>query len=474
MRIPKTLASLVEDGIIQDVLRPLMSGKEAQVYLVRAGGEQRVAKVYKEAHDRTFKHRATYTEGRRVRNSRDRRAMNKRSKHGKSRDEAAWRTTEVQMIYRLQQAGVRVPEPHHFIDGVLIMELIADAHGNPAPRLGDVTLEPEAATAVFERLLRDVVRMLCAGIVHGDLSDFNVLMGADGPVLIDFPQAVDPSSNHNARRLLIRDVDNLNQFLARSVPDRRPRLYAQEMWHLYQSNQLAPDTVLTGQFRPPRRKADTRAVIREIDDARRDARVRRDRRDRTDGARRDGNRPTRNRDAGAPTDPGRGNRQPRFERRGDRARGPERRNDNDRGNRPRDRKPRTADRSFERTSDPKLERRSRRRPERNTERNTERPERNTERPERNTKRPERNTKRPETPEPQASRKPRRDERPESRGPRRRRPTRTESRPDRQAPQTTSSEPPAGERDDNRPPTKRRRRRRRRRSPRDSTTPVSQR
>ena len=222
MRTPVALLPLIEYGIVEEVLRPLMSGKEAQIFLVLAGGEERVAKIYKEAEQRTFKHRTAYTEGRGTRNSRDRRAMGKHSRHGKAKDEAAWRSAEVDAIYRLQTAGVRVPVPYNFVDGVLIMELVKGADGRPAPRLGDVDFDPATAQAVFDHLLREVVRMLCAGVVHGDLSDFNVLMSGDGPVIIDFPQAIDPASNQSARKLLIRDVDNLHNFLARFVPGRRP------------------------------------------------------------------------------------------------------------------------------------------------------------------------------------------------------------------------------------------------------------
>jgi RIO kinase 1 len=276
MRIPDALASLAEYGILDEVLRPLMSGKEAQVYLVRAGGELRVAKVYKEAQNRTFKNRADYTEGRKVRNTRDQRAMGKGSRHGRAQTEAAWRTTEVEMIYRLRDAGVRVPTPYHFIDGVLVMEMITDEHGEPAPRLGDVILELDGAQAVFDRLLAEVVRMLSAGVVHGDLSDFNVLMGTDGPVIIDFPQAVDASSNQNARKLLLRDVDNLHRYMARFAPERRALPYAQEMWALYERGQLTPDAKLTGRHHVAERKVSTEAVLGLIKDAASDERRRRE------------------------------------------------------------------------------------------------------------------------------------------------------------------------------------------------------
>ena len=276
MRIPDTLSTLAEYGIISEVERSLMSGKEAEVYLVVSAGERRVAKVYKDAQNRTFKHRADYTEGRKTRNTRDQRAMGKRSAHGKATDEAAWRETEVSMIYRLQAAGVRVPVPYNFIDGVLVMELVVDAHGEPAPRLGDVSFDQAQARAIHGRLVQEVVRMLCAGVVHGDLSDFNVLLGADGPVIIDFPQSVDPAHNPNARKLLLRDVANLHDFLARY--DRNaPRLpYAEEMWALYESNQLAPETQLTGRFQAASRRADTSSVLRLVEEARRDERRRRE------------------------------------------------------------------------------------------------------------------------------------------------------------------------------------------------------
>jgi RIO kinase 1 len=276
MRIPDSLTSLVDEGIIEEVVRPLMSGKEAQVFLVRSGGELRVAKVYKQAQDRTFKHRAQYTEGRTVRNSRDQRAMNKRTRHGRAQDETAWRSAEVDMIYRLRDAGVRVPVPHHYFDGVLIMELVTDAEGNPAPRLGDVRLVPDTAKKIFQHLLSEVVRMLSAGVVHGDLSDFNVLMGTDGPVIIDFPQSVNAAGNQNARKLLIRDVNNLHRFVAPYFPERQPPPYAQEMWQLYERGELMPDTRLGGRYRPSEKEANTDEVLQLVGDAAHDERRRRE------------------------------------------------------------------------------------------------------------------------------------------------------------------------------------------------------
>jgi len=276
MRQPDSLAPLIDQGIIQEVVRPLMSGKEAQIYLVVSAGELRVAKVYKAAQNRTFHQRAEYTEGRAVRNTRTQRAMNRHSSYGRAQDEASWSAAEVDIIYRLRMAGVRVPEPHHFIDGVLVMELITNADGDPAPRLADVSLDRVEAKAVFAALLSAVVKMLCVGVVHGDLSEFNVLMGQGGPVLIDFPQAVDPARNQNARKLLLRDVEALNQFLARFAPGQRRMPYGPELWDLYARGELTPRSQLTGQYKPAQRKADTSAVLREIDVAARDARRRRD------------------------------------------------------------------------------------------------------------------------------------------------------------------------------------------------------
>ncbi|XXT18528.1 PA4780 family RIO1-like protein kinase [Sorangium sp. So ce429] len=277
MQIPGNLTSLVDEGLIDEVVRPLMSGKEAVVFLVRSGGELRVAKVYKEAQNRSFKNRAAYTEGRRVRNSRDQRAMDKRSRHGRAQDEAAWRSTEVDMIYRLRDAGVRVPTPYHAIDGVLVMEMVADADGSPAPRLAETSLDRDQAMWVYHRLIGEVARMLCAGVVHGDLSDFNVLMSADGPVIIDFPQSVDAARNQNARQLLLRDVDNLHRFLTRFVPEQRRAAYGEEMWELYASSALTPETRLTGRHRVSERRVDTRAVLDLIGDANYDERKRRER-----------------------------------------------------------------------------------------------------------------------------------------------------------------------------------------------------
>ncbi len=276
MKTPESLETLVDYGIIQEVIRPLMSGKEAHVFVVVTGGEECVAKVYKEANQRTFKHRVEYTEGRRTRNSRDQRAMNKRTRHGRKRDEAAWRNAEVDTIYRLQSGGVRVPEPINYVDGVLVMELVRDAHGNPAPRLGDLEFQATEAVEIYQKLIREVVRMLCAGVIHGDLSEFNVLMGADGPVVIDFPQSVDPAKNQSARKLLLRDVQNLHRFLGRHAPNRAIHPYAEEMWKLYETNRLDPETDLTGKYVAPVGETNMDEVLALIEDANQDERMRRD------------------------------------------------------------------------------------------------------------------------------------------------------------------------------------------------------
>jgi RIO kinase 1 len=275
VRVPEGLHSLVDAGIIEEVLRPLLSGKEAEVFLVMAGGHERVAKVYKQAHLRSFKNRADYTEGRTGRNSRDRRAIAKRSRYGRERDEAAWHSAEVDAIHKLWAAGVRVPEPYNYMDGVLVMELVQSASGAPAPRLGELVLSPARAQEVFDLLLREVVKMLCAGVVHADLSDFNILMSSTGPVIIDFPQAVDAASNGAAKRLLARDIDNLQRFLARFVPG-RSRPYAEELWTLYESGQLTAETRLRGeverprkQVEPPRKRDEIQEMLARIDAPRR-------------------------------------------------------------------------------------------------------------------------------------------------------------------------------------------------------------
>ena len=261
VRVPEAIEPLVEQGLVDEVVCPLMSGKEAQVFLVMLGTEMRVAKVYKDADQRSFKNRAGYIEGRKTRSSREERAMTKGSRHGREQTEAAWRSAEVDAIYRLKAAGVRVPDPYAFIEGVLLMEFVCDPEGNPAPRLGDISMGEAAAVELFEKLVREVVKMLCAGLVHGDLSEYNILWGATGPVIIDFPQTVDAAQNRNARDLLIRDVGNLMRFLGGFAPALRGLQYGQEMWDLYERGELFPDTPLTGRFKGAQKVVNTTGLL---------------------------------------------------------------------------------------------------------------------------------------------------------------------------------------------------------------------
>ena len=266
MKTPQRLEPLFEDGLIDDVVRQLMSGKEATVYVVRCGDDVRCAKVYKEANKRSFRQSVDYTEGRKVKNSRQGRAMAKGSKFGRESQEAAWQSAEVDALYRLANAGVRVPEPYNFYEGVLLMELVVDANGNAAPRLNDITFSAEEARIHHQTLVKEVVRMLCAGIVHGDLSEFNILMSADGPVIIDLPQAVDAAGNNNARDMLERDVRNLSDYFGRFAPELLATEYGKEIWALYAHGDLTLETQLTGRFRQTNKPVDLKGVMREIDD----------------------------------------------------------------------------------------------------------------------------------------------------------------------------------------------------------------
>lgn len=265
MKIPKRLQPLVQDGIVDAVARQLMSGKEAMVFVVRCGNETRCAKVYKEADRRSFRQAVDYTENRKTKNSRETRAIAKRSRFGRESQEAAWQSAEVDALYRLAAAGVRVPRPYGFHAGVLLMELVTDEDGNAAPRLNDVELAPGEAIDLHERLVREVVRMLCAGVVHGDLSEFNILLGADGPVIIDLPQAVDAAGNNHAKRMLLRDVDNLRRFFGRYAPALLDMDFGNEIWARYQSGTLTPDAILTGQFVVDETPVDLENVLGEID-----------------------------------------------------------------------------------------------------------------------------------------------------------------------------------------------------------------
>lgn len=253
--------------MIDSVVRQLMSGKEAMVFVVRAGGETRCAKVYKEADKRSFRQAVDYTENRKTKNSRQARAMAKRTRFGRAAQERAWQSAEVDALHRLAAAGVRVPRPYNFHEGVLIMELVTDAQGNAAPRLNDVEFSAEEARDLHQRLIAEVVRMLCAGVIHGDLSEFNVLAGPDGPVIIDLPQAVDASGNNHAAAMLERDVGNLRNFFGRWAPEILATHYGDEIWACYQAGTLTPATVLTGCYEREEKDVDLEGVVREIGDA---------------------------------------------------------------------------------------------------------------------------------------------------------------------------------------------------------------
>lgn len=268
MKTPASLQTLIEDGVIDEVLRPLKSGKEAAVYVVRAGDDVRCAKVYKDMAQRSFKQRVQYQEGRKVRGSREARAIASASRYGKKQQEAGWKNTEVDALYALRDAGVRVPQPYGYFHGVLVMELVTDAEGYSAPRLGEVELGAAQAREFHAVLVRQVVRMLCVGLIHGDLSEYNVLVAPDGPVVIDFPQVVSAGGNNAARTMLLRDVNNLTASLGRWAPDLLDTWYGEEMWALFEAGELQPDTGLTGRFTPDQRSIDLDSVRDAINDAR--------------------------------------------------------------------------------------------------------------------------------------------------------------------------------------------------------------
>ena len=267
MKIPPRLQPLLEDGLIDDVTRQLMSGKEAMVFVVTCGDEVRCAKVYKEANKRRVRQSVDYTEGRKTKNSRQARAMQKGSKYGRESQEAAWQSAEVDALYRLNNAGVRVPTPYNFYEGVLLMELVTGDDGNAAPRLNDVELSAETAREYHAFLIQQVVKMLVAGIVHGDLSEFNILVGSDGPVIIDLPQAVDAAGNNHAKDMLVRDVTNLANYFGQFAPELLTTQYAKEIWALYERGDLKVDSLLTGQFAETNKAVDMQSVMREIKNA---------------------------------------------------------------------------------------------------------------------------------------------------------------------------------------------------------------
>lgn len=274
MKTPDALQVLIDDGVIDEVLRPLKSGKEAAVYVVRSGDDVRCAKVYKDMAQRSFQKRVQYQEGRKSRGSREARAMGKATNFGRKQQEVAWKNAEVDALYQLRDAGVRVPQPYGYFHGVLVMELVTDAEGFSAPRLGEVTLSAEQAREFHAILVQQVQLMLCCGLIHGDLSAYNVLVGPDGPVVIDFPQVVSAAGNNNARSMLLRDVNNLTATLGRFAPELLDTWYGEEMWAMFEAGELRPDSELSGEWTPDESEVDLDSVRQAINDAREEAIIR--------------------------------------------------------------------------------------------------------------------------------------------------------------------------------------------------------
>ena len=275
MKTPKRLAAMVEEGLVDEVIGQLMSGKEATVYVVRCGEHLRCAKVYKEANQRSFRNNATYQEGRKVKNSRQARAMEKGSRYGRKMQEEVWQSAEVDALYRLAAAGVRVPQPHICFEGVLLMDLVLDADGHPAPRLNDVEMSEELALEYHAMLVNQVVRMLCAGLIHGDLSEYNILVAESGPVIIDLPQAIDAAGNSNAAEMLKRDVANLRSYFSAFAPALKDTQYGKEIWARYESGLLTPELPLTGRVALDEGLADVEAVLMQVELAIRENEIRR-------------------------------------------------------------------------------------------------------------------------------------------------------------------------------------------------------
>jgi RIO kinase 1 len=266
LRTPKRLQPLVDNGHIEEVLSQLMSGKEADVFVVLSEGEICCAKVYKEANKRSFHQQSVYQEGRKGRHSSDARALKKGSKYGKKLAESSWQSAEVDALFKLHAIGVRVPRPFVSQEGVLLMELITDAEGEVAPRLNDIDLTPELAMTYHRHLVREAVKMLCAGLIHGDYSEFNILIDAEGPVIIDLPQAINALTNNNAQELFIRDVDHLGQFFGTHVPELKKAQFGKEIWDLFVRGKLRPDTELTGLYVDQRKEANVQEILTLIED----------------------------------------------------------------------------------------------------------------------------------------------------------------------------------------------------------------
>jgi RIO kinase 1 len=275
MKTPKRLTTLVEEGLVDEVLGQLMSGKEATVYIVRCGEHIRCAKVYKDANQRSFRKATSYQEGRKVKNSRQARAMEKGSRYGRQMQEEVWQNAEVDALYRLAAAGVRVPQPYICFDGVLLMDLVVDAEGGAAPRLNDVALSEELALEYHAMLVKEVVKMLCAGIIHGDLSEYNILVDENGPVIIDLPQAIDASANSTAAEMLERDVNNLRTYFSAFAPSLKDSQYGKEIWALYEGGLLTPEQILTGHVVLDESLADVDAVLLQIEEAIKEDEIRR-------------------------------------------------------------------------------------------------------------------------------------------------------------------------------------------------------
>ncbi len=271
MKTPAGLQPLIDDGIVDEVILALKSGKEASVYVVRCGTEIRCAKVYKDMGQRSFQQRAQYQEGRKVRGSRQARAMSRSTRYGRKEQESVWKNAEVSALYQLTAAGVRVPKPYGYFNDVLVMELVTDAQGQSAPRLGEVELTPERAREFHGFIIQQVVRMLCAGLIHGDLSEYNILIDAAGPVIIDLPQAVNATGNNNAFAMLRRDVANIRETLGRFAPELLSSQFGPEMWALFSQGKLRPDSELSGEFVRDEASADIDVVMLAIDDAREEA-----------------------------------------------------------------------------------------------------------------------------------------------------------------------------------------------------------